>query len=57
VSIAQKYSASGVPILELIQEGNTGLINAVRSFAKGPIGNFTDYAANRIDDAINKAFR
>ena len=57
VSIAQKHSASGVPMLELIQEGNTGLMNAVRSFAKGPIGDFTDYAANCIDDAINKAFR
>jgi RNA polymerase primary sigma factor len=56
VSIAQKHSASGVPMLDLIQEGNTGLLNAVRSFAKGP-GDFTDYAANCIDDAINKAFR
>src|ERR1700681_1556955 len=49
VSIAQKHSASGVPMLDLIQEGNTGLMNAVRPFAKGPVGDFTDYAANCID--------
>jgi hypothetical protein len=47
VSIAQKHSASGVPMLDLIQ---------ARTFAKGPVGDFTDYAANCIDDAINKAF-
>ena len=56
VSIAQKHSASGVPMLDLIQEGNRGLTNAVRSFAKLPIGDFTDYAATCIDDAIKNAF-
>ncbi len=56
LSIAQKHSASGVPMLDLIQEGNIGLINAVRSFAERPIGDFTDYAATCIDDAIKKAF-
>jgi RNA polymerase primary sigma factor len=56
VSIAQEHSASGVPMLDLIQEGNLGLMNAVRSFAERPIGDFTDYAATCIDDAIKKAF-
>ena len=56
VSIAQEHSASGVPMLDLIQEGNLGLMNAVRSFAESPIGDFTDYAATCIDDAIRKAF-
>jgi RNA polymerase primary sigma factor len=56
VSIAQKHSASGAPMLDLIQEGNIGLMNAVRSFAESPIGDFTDYAATCIDDAIKKAF-
>lgn len=54
VSIAQKHSDSGVPMLDLIQEGNRGLLNAVRSFAEKPIGDFTDYAATCIDDAIKK---
>jgi RNA polymerase primary sigma factor len=56
VSIAQKYSPSGVSMLDLIQEGNTGLMSALRSFAERPIGDFSDYAAICIDDAIKKAF-
>lgn len=56
VSIAQKHSSSGVHMLDLIQEGNIGLMNAVRSFAERPVGDFTDYAATCIDDAIKKAF-
>ena len=54
VRIAQKHSASGVPMLDLIQEGNIGLMNAVRSFAERPIGNFTAYAAACIEDSITK---
>jgi len=54
VTIAQKHSASGVPMLDLIQEGNKGLMNAVRGFAESPVGDFTDYAATCIDDAIKK---
>jgi DNA-directed RNA polymerase sigma subunit (sigma70/sigma32) len=51
VIIAQKHSASGVPMLDPIEEGNRGLMNAVRGFAENPVGDFTDYAASRIDDA------
>jgi len=54
VSVAQKYSASGVPVLELIQEGNLSLINAVRSFAEKPIGDFSAYAGTFIENAITK---
>ena len=43
-------------MLDLIQEGNIGLMNAVRRFAESPIGDFTDYAATCVDDAIKKAF-
>jgi len=39
VIIAQKHSA-GVPMLDLIEEGNKGLMNAVRGFAENPIGDF-----------------
>ena len=56
VSIAQKYPDSGTPILDLIQEGNRGLLNAVRSFAERPIGDFTDHAAACIDESIKKTF-
>jgi RNA polymerase sigma factor (sigma-70 family) len=54
VSISRKHSASGVPMLDLIQEGNSGLINAVKRFADRPIGNFTAHAAACIEDAIRK---
>src|SRR5438445_3788985 len=50
-SIAQKYSASGVPMLDLIEDGNIGLMDAVRSFAEKPIGNFTAHAAACIEEA------
>jgi RNA polymerase primary sigma factor len=55
VSIAEKHSASGVAMLDLIQEGNVGLMNAVNSFAETPVGDFTDYATACIEDAITKA--
>src|SRR5207302_8211865 len=45
VRIAQKHSEAGVPKLELIEEGNIGLMNALRSFAERPIGDFTAHAA------------
>ena len=54
VSIARKHSASGVQMLDLIQEGNIGLMNAVRSFAERPIGDFTSHAGACIEDAITK---
>jgi len=54
ITVAQKYSESGIPMLDLIEEGNFGLIRAVRSFAENPIGDFTAYASARIDEAIAK---
>jgi DNA-directed RNA polymerase sigma subunit (sigma70/sigma32) len=57
VNIARKYSASGVPVLDLIQEGNIGLMNAVRSFAERPTGDFTAHAAACIEDTITKVLR
>lgn len=55
VNIARKHSAARLPMLDLLQEGNIGLMNAVKTFAKNPIGDFTTHAAACIERAIAKA--
>jgi DNA-directed RNA polymerase sigma subunit (sigma70/sigma32) len=55
VSIAKKQSVASVSMLDLIQEGNIGLMNAVRGFAERPIGDFAAHAAACVEDAIAKA--
>ncbi len=52
VSIAEKHSSSGIPMLDLIQEGNAGLMKAVTSFSENPRGEFVDHAKAYIEDAI-----
>ena len=54
VNLAQKHTASGAPMLEIIQVGNIGLMSAVRSFAEMPVGEFSAHAAVFIEDAIKK---
>jgi RNA polymerase primary sigma factor len=55
-SIAQKHTASGIPMLDLIQEGNLGLMKSVGDFAETQTGDFPTFAATCIEDAITKAF-
>ena len=54
VNLAQSHSAAGAPMLEIIQEGNLGLMDAVRSFAERPVGDFSAHAAVFIEGAIKK---
>jgi RNA polymerase primary sigma factor len=56
VSIAERHRASGIPMLDLIQEGNIGLMESVKSFAEAPTGDFLTFAATWIEDAITKAY-
>ena len=53
--IAKKYAESGVPMLDLVQEGNLGLFAALNRFADKPSGSFGDYATGYIEGAISKA--
>ena len=55
VSVAKIYSRSGVPLPDLIQEGNIGLMKAVDSFDPEKGFRFSTYAVAWIRQAIARA--
>ena len=56
VSIARRYAGRGVDFLELLQEGNVGLIRAVEKFDHRRGFRFSTYATWWIKQAVGQAF-
>jgi RNA polymerase primary sigma factor len=55
VALARRYRATGVPLLDLVQEGNLGLLQAVQAFDPDKGFRFSTFATWWIRQAIAKS--
>src|SRR5438477_1332656 len=55
VNIARSYTGKGLPLPDLIEEGNLGLLRAVEGFDPGMNTRFSTYASYWIKQSIKRA--
>ncbi|MFO7918008.1 MAG: sigma-70 family RNA polymerase sigma factor [Anaerolineae bacterium] len=55
VSVAKKYSSRGIPLVDLVQEGNLGLLRAVQKYDYRLGYRFSTYATYWIRQAVSRA--
>jgi DNA-directed RNA polymerase sigma subunit (sigma70/sigma32) len=55
LSVAERCASSGVSMLDLIQEGNLGLMRALERYSGADLDDFSAYAASSIESFISKA--
>jgi len=53
--IAEQHTSSGLPMLDLIQEGNIGLMRALDNFGGNHLDDFSLFAAPYIENSISEA--
>ena len=57
VSVARQYAGQGVPLDDLVSEGNLGMMKAAMRFSPSAGKRFVKFAAPIIRDAMEKAIR
>ncbi|HXM54523.1 MAG TPA: sigma-70 family RNA polymerase sigma factor, partial [Candidatus Dormibacteraeota bacterium] len=55
VAVARRYADRGVPFLDLVQEGNAGLLRAVREFDPALGHPFPVFASKRVGETVRRA--
>jgi RNA polymerase sigma factor (sigma-70 family) len=53
--VAERYASSGLSLLDLIQEGNLGLMRALEKYSGADLDDFSAYAASCIESFISDA--
>ena len=55
IPIARQYEGRGVALLDLLQEGNLGVVRAVEKFDPGANRRFSEVAKQYIEEAVSAA--
>ena len=53
--ITERHTSSGLSMLDLIQEGNIGLMRALDNFRGNCLDDFSSFAASYIENSISEA--